>query len=63
MLDEEIKGMFDICEADLRDLRSVFKSYQEKNKRKLEQFELIQRTKNIDLLRKNLNLLHEEFKS
>ena len=62
LLDEEIKGIFDKCEADLTELRSVFKLYQNKNKRKVEQDELEARSRNITLLRKNLNLLGEEFK-
>ena len=40
LLDEDLKAKFDVCEADLKDLRAVFKTYQDKNKRKLEQFEL-----------------------
>jgi hypothetical protein len=62
LLDEEIKQMFDIGEQMLRSIRQVFKVYQNKNKRKVEQSELENRSKNIDLLRKNLNLLQEEFR-
>lgn len=40
----------------------MFKKYQEKNKRKISQKEIEARSKNIDLLRKNLNLLQDEFK-
>ena len=57
LLDENIKSIFEICESDLKDLRQVFKAYQEMNKRKVEQHEIENRSKNIDLLRKNLNLL------
>ena len=62
LLDEEIKGIFDNGEALLRSIRQVFKEYQNLNKRKVEQIELENRSRNIDLLRKNLNLLQEEFK-
>lgn len=62
LLDEDIKQIFEIGEQMLRSLRQVFKVYQNKNKRKVEQSELENRSKNIDLLRKNLNLLQEEFK-
>jgi len=40
----------------------VFKVWQNKNKRKVEPIEMENRSKNIDLLRKNLNLLQEEFR-
>ena len=56
-MDEEIKNMFKQCEDELSYLREVFKKYQEKNKRKISQKEIEARSKNIDLLRKNLNLL------
>ena len=62
LLDEEIKQIFDAGENALRSLRAVFKVYQNKNKRKVEQIELENRSRNIDLLRKNLNLLQDEFK-
>lgn len=62
LLDEEIKQIFDAGEHALREIRAVFKIYQNKNKRKVEQIELENRSRNIDLLRKNLNLLQEEFK-
>ena len=61
-MDEEIKSMFSQCEDELSYLREVFKKYQEKNKRKISQKEIEARSKNIDLLRKNLNLLQDEFK-
>jgi hypothetical protein len=55
--DEEIKEKFRQAEDELQYLREVFKRYQEKNKRKISQKEMEARSKNIDLLRKNLNLL------
>ena len=61
-MDEDIKGKFKICEEELSYLRDVFKKYQVKNKRKVSQKDLEARSKNIDLLRKNLNLLQDEFK-
>ncbi len=60
--DESIKQFFQQCEEELSYLRDVFKKYQEKNKRKVSQKELENRSKNIDLLRRNLNLLQDEFK-
>ena len=63
LLDEEIKDMFGACEQGLSYLRDVFKRYQKKNGRKLPQFEIEARSKNIDLLRKNLNLLKDEFQA
>ena len=57
MVDEEIKAKFASCEDELAYLRDLFKKYQEKNKRKISQKEIEARSKNIDLLRKNLNLL------
>jgi hypothetical protein len=62
VLDEELKGMFKQAEDELAYLRDVFKRYQEKNKRKIAQKEIEARSKNIDLLRRNLNLLQDEFK-
>ena len=62
LLDEKIKNMFAEAEDHLKALRAVFKEYQNKNKRKVEQDELVNRSKKIELLRKNLNLLQEEFK-
>ena len=62
VMDEEIKGMFKNCEDELAYLRDVFRKYQEKNKRKLSQQDIEARSKNIDLLRRNLNLLQDEFK-
>ena len=55
--DEEIKNMFDKCEEDIADMRTIFKAYQFKNKRKVEQSEIENWSRSIDLLRKNLNLL------
>jgi hypothetical protein len=57
LMDEDIKKMFKQCEEELSYLREVFKRYQEKNKRKISQAEIEARSKNIDLLRRNLNLL------
>ena len=54
--------MFKQAEDELAYLRDVFKRYQEKNKRKIAQKEIEARSKNIDLLRRNLNLLQDEFK-
>ena len=62
LLDEELKGKFKQAEEELLYLREIFKRYQEKNKRKISQKEIEARSKNIDLLRKNLNLLQDEFK-
>ena len=49
--------IFDNSENLLKSLRQVFKVYQNHNQRKVEQIELENRSRNIDLLRKNLNLL------
>ena len=57
LLDEKIKGIFDKGEINLKELRNVFKVYQKKNKRIVEHSDLENRSRNIDLLRKNLNLL------
>eukprot|EP00347_Sterkiella_histriomuscorum_P002197 403369092 len=61
-LDEEIKKLFIACEEEHSYLRQVFKRYQEKNKRTITKKELENRAKNIDLLRRNINLLNDEFK-
>jgi hypothetical protein len=47
----------------LKSLRQVFKAYQLKNKRKVEQSEIENRSRNIDLLRKTLNLLQQEYQA
>ena len=57
MLDEDVKGMFEHAEALLITLRQLFKTYQKKNQKKVEQSELEARSKNITILRKQLNLL------
>ena len=57
LLDEKVKNMFAEAEDCLKSLRAIFKEYQNKNKRKVEQDELVARSKKIELLRKNLNLL------
>ena len=59
-MDEAIKVQFDSSDEALIALRKVFKEYQAKNKRKVEMSEIIARSENIDLLRKNLNLLRDE---
>ena len=61
MFDEEIKNNFKSCESQLSHLRQIFKLYQEKNKITLGKAEIQQRTTIIDKLRKNLNLLKDEF--
>jgi hypothetical protein len=60
-LDEDIKAQFSTTEAQLAHLRNVFKKYQKKNRKVLSQEELSGRSEQIDLLRKNLNLLKDEF--
>lgn len=62
LMDEDIKEIFGEAELNLKELRSVFKDYQNKNKRIVEPHEIENRSKNIDLLRKNLNLVQAEFK-
>ena len=62
MLDEDIKYIFESSEHLLVYLRDVFKTYQKKNSRKMTKEEIDSRTKTIDLLRNNLNLLQAEFK-
>ena len=62
MLDEELKAKFSQAEEELQYLRELFKRYQEKNKRKISQKELEARSRGVDLLRRNLNLLQDEFK-
>lgn len=49
LLDEKIKNMLTEAEDHLKDLRQVFKDYQNKNKRKVEQDELVYRSKKIEL--------------
>lgn len=61
VLDEEIKSLFEQCEQQLQFLRDVFKRYSKKNQRKMTQQEIEARSKCIDILRKNLNLLKDEF--
>ena len=62
MLDEAIKAIFARCEDKLASLRKIFKEYQNRNKLKIPARELNARTDNIDLLRKQINLLKEEDK-
>ena len=61
MLDEEIRELFDYAEQLIGGLREFFKRYQAKNGRRLPATEIEARARNIDLLRKNLNLLKDEF--
>lgn len=63
VLDTNIDELLQSAEDALKALRQVFKVYQAKNKRIVEPFEIENRSKNIDLLRKNLNLLQQEKKS
>ena len=62
-LDEDIKAIFASCESQLAYLRTVFKEYQSRNKLKIPPEELKARTRNIDLLREQINLLRKEFKN
>ena len=62
-MDEEIKRCFTTCESNLSQLRTVFKDYQKKNKEQLTKGEILNRTTMIDKLRRNLNLLKDEFSS
>ena len=62
-MDEEIKTTFTNCEAQLSKLRTMFKEYKKKNKEQLTKSDILQRTTMIDKLRKNLNLLKDEFNS
>ena len=57
LIDEEIKKMIASCEEDLKHLRNTFKEFKIKNEKKVEKEELESRSKAIDLIRKNLNLL------
>ena len=63
LLDEEIKAIFASCETQLAYLRTIFKEYQNKNKLKIPPEELRARTRNIDLLREQINLLKREDKN
>ena len=60
ILDESIKQLFENSEEGLKALRKVFKDFQKKNARKVEAEEIKARSENVDLLRKNLNLLLSE---
>ena len=62
LLDEAIKAIFASCEDKLASLRKIFKEYQNRNKLKIPARELNARTDNIDLLRKQINLLKAEDK-
>ena len=63
VIDEDIRASFASCESQLAHLRMIFKEYQNRNKLKIPPEELKARTKNIDLLRKQINLLKDEFKN
>jgi len=62
IVEEKIKEVFSECETLLQYLRDIFQRYQQKNKRKIPEKEIKNRSKNIDLLRKNLNILQDEFR-
>ena len=62
IIDEEIKEILAACESKLADLRTVFKEYQNRNKLKLPETVIKARTRNIDILRHQINLLKERFK-
>ena len=55
-----MQPLFDQCNDNLTYLRKVFKRYQKKNERKLSDEEIRARSKTLDILRKQLNLLLEE---
>ena len=57
---ETMQPLFDQCNDNLTYLRKVFKRYQKKNERKLSDEEIRARSKTLDILRKQLNLLLEE---
>ena len=61
VIDEDLKTKFASAEQLLVLLRDVFKKYQKKNQRRMTKFEISSRSKQIDLLRNNLNLLQSEF--
>ena len=63
LLDEAIKAIFATCETQLAYLRTIFKEYQNRNKLKIPPEELKARTRNIDLLREQINLLKKESKN
>lgn len=53
VLDESIKNIFTESDRQIAHLRAVFKTYQDKNKNKVDRKELENREKSITLLRKN----------
>ena len=61
-LDEDIKSTFKATEAQIAFLSNVLKKYQKKNRQVLKREHFEGFSKQIDLLRKNLNLLQDEFK-
>ena len=63
IFEEDIKGKFDSCESQLAHLRQIFKEYQHRNKLKIPPEEIRARTRNIDLLRQQINLLKAEFRT
>ena len=63
LLDESMQAIFARCETQLAYLRTVFKEYQNRNKLKLPPEEIKARTRTIDLLRHQINLLKAEDKN
>ena len=63
LLDEDLKSTFESAEKKLAHLRTIFKQYQKKNKLLLPETEIKARTRNIDLLRQQINLLRDEFRT
>lgn len=61
VIDEDIKDFFNSSEQLLIYLRDVFKAYQKKNQRRVPPEDIQMRSKSIDILRNNLNLLKSEF--
>lgn len=60
--DENIKEILKDTEGYLGDLKLAFKNYCSENKSKMTPKEIDNRSKIIDLLRRNLNLLDDKFK-
>lgn len=63
LLEEKIKVNINEAEGNLKELKIVFKEFCEKHREKLAPFEVDQREKNIDLLRRNLNILEDSVKA
>ena len=62
-LDDEIKKIFDDCDMKLADLRTIFKEYQSRMKHKMPELVILKKSKRIDILRSQVNLLKDEMKS